>query len=364
MANAQYLPSEEAETGDFEEYQVSNAPITSADLATDSLVSALNDVSGSATVSIHRQNGSGKEALTFLDSFAPDKYSPDDLLLHIKNCYGTGDYRIHVRDNGKLKANKHVSIEAPQKVSRETHGNSDNGELLAIIQRQQAQIVDALRGNQNQGNSKREFLEEMMMYKQLFSNDGQPQKSQGFNDILQTVNGLKELGINVGGIQTEKEEGFTDILDKMSPMLTALIQNGSNQQAQPQPQYKPNPIQPEQQKAKDMNLALKMGLAMLLKAARNNADTAFYADLVMDQLPTDKIQILFSPDALEQLEKMEPKIKEFKAWFADVLEHIKGMNGLDSKYSNLYENENTDLTGEAEKDIKGETTQETVKDAS
>lgn len=351
MAKVEFLEAEDVE---LEEYTVTNAPTTSADLATDSLVAALNDVSGSATVSLHRQNGSGKESLTFLDSFSPDKYAPDDLLLHIKNSYGSGDYRIHVRENGRLKANKHVSIEAPKIVSRETSGNNSGmDQLIAMIQQQNRVIVETLQSNQNQnqGNSKAEFLKEMMIYKELFG--GAPQKSQGFGEILQTVNGLKELGINVGGIQTEKEEGFGDILDKMSPMITALL--SQPQQPPQQPQYKPNPQprNPQETEAKKVNLALKMGLMALVKAAKNNSDTAFYADMIIDQFPSDKLEMLFASDALEQLIKIEPKVLEYKEWFLDVLEHLKGICGKPSKYSDQYNDEN--LTGENEKDITDKT---------
>lgn len=348
MANAQFIDAQDA---DFEEYTVTNAPMTSADMATESLVAALNDVSGSGTVSIHRQNGSGKEALTFLDSFAPDKYAPDDLLLHIKNTYGSGDYRIHVRENGKLKANRHVSIEAPI-VSRETpNNNGDINALIQFMQQHQAQMLQAIREQQASISSEDQMIERMLKYKALFGGDSTQQKHGGFAEIIQTVNGLKELGINVGGIQTEKEEGFGDIIDRMSPMLTALIQQGAQQpqpQPQAQPKYKPNP-QPREKN--EMQLALKMGLAMLIKAAKNNADTAFYADLVLDQLPADKIELLLVPDALEQLQKIEPKIAQFKEWFADVLEHIKGMNGVESKYSEQYKSE---LTPDDESVINGE----------
>lgn len=345
MAKAQYI---EADIQDIEQYEVQTAPLTHADIATESLVHALNDVSASASVSIHRQNGNGKEALTFLDSFAPDKFTPDDLLQHIKNTYGSGDYRIHIRENGKLKANRHVSIEAPRIVSRETPGNSDLRELVAVIQQQQQQMLAVFREMQSPQNTEDQMIERMLKYKALF---GGNQQSRGFGEIIETVNGLKMLGINVGGIQTEpaeKEEGFGDILEKMAPIVTAMVQTNNQQQHHPQPQPQPNP---QQRKANPMNLALKLGIAMLLKAARNKADTAFYADVVMDQLPEDKIPMLLAPNALEQLESVEPKVKEHREWFADVMEHLKGMNGMTSKYADLYAEQ---LTENASDDIKGE----------
>ncbi len=333
-----------AHDAEFEEFQVKNASVTSADIATDSLIEALNDVSGSAMVSLYRQNGSGKESLSFLDSFPPDKYAPDDILLHLKNTYGTGDYRIQIRENGRLKANKHVSIEAPTIVSRETSSNNSGIEqLIKMVEAQNQNLMRVMQSQQPQQNSKQEWLAEMLQYKQLFGGGESQQNTNGFSDIIKTVNGLKELGINVGGIQTEKEEGFTDVLDKMSPMITALINSNAQQPQQPQPKPQPNP---QQKAGVQVNFALKLGLKALLKAAKNNSPTEFYADLVNEQFPSDKINLLFGADAFEQLEKIEPKVSGHKEWFLDVLEHVKGLNGHSSKYDAEY------LTPDSQDDTK------------
>ena len=353
MANAQFLPNtdnQDAEEVQFEEYSITDAPMTSADHALDSLIGALNDVSDTARVNIHRMLGGGKDSTAFLDSFSPDKFTPDDLFLYIKNTYGAGDYKIYVRDRGKIRANKHISIEAPKSVSRETSNNGDIKELMAFMQHQQQQMLNLMREHQQPQQSEDQMIDRMLKYKALFGG-GEHQKSQGFSEIIQTVNGLKELGINVGGIQTEeKEDSFSSMLENLSPVLTALVQNASNQpQPQPQPQYKPNP-EPRKEPMNFELIKLKMGIASLVKAAAKNSDTAFYADFVCDQM-ADKINIVLAPNAIDELIKLDKKVGIHKEWFLDVLEHIKGMHGQPSKYADQYKDDSTNENNDV---IKGE----------
>lgn len=365
MPNAEFVPFDE----DNVTYEVTDAPKTHADLAIDGLVSALNDTSDSAIVSLYRQSGSGKESQTFLESMAPDKFTPDDLLMYIRNSYGGGDYRIHVRENGKLRANKHVSIETPKQVPRETHGNESPALLQAIasmneqIQRQNQMLQHSMSINKPQ--DEQDFLNKMVVYKQLFDNGGSS-KPQGIQEILSTVKSLKELGINVGGINTgddDKEEGFGGMLEKATPILTALLNNQNNAPQQPHPNYKPNPQprpNPQQSQNNMMTLKLKMGVATLVKAAAKKSPSEFYADFVADNVDDKTIkEFITHPDALEKLVKIDKRVAEHKEWFKDVGEHLKAMTGdKSSKYFNDY----NDLSNDDESVINGEIDTESLPD--
>lgn len=352
MANAEFIDADEAQLVD---YEISDQKLTSADKNINALISALNDSSGTAIVGLYRQNGSGKESLVFLESFAADKYQNDDLLMYIRNSYGSGDYRIQIREDGRLRANKLVSVETPKNVSRETSGESP-AVMQAIqtmadqIQRQNAQIQQMLQSKP--AENEESFLNKMLVYKQLFDNG--PQKSQGMAEILQTVSGLKELGINIGGITTEKEEGFGDMLEKFSPLLMSAMnqpqQPQQPQHQQPHPQYKQNPTQDK--KAMFQQMKIKMGISQLLKGASKNADAGFYADMIVDQVGDEvAAQFITSDNAIDQLIKINPKVGDYKDWFVDVGEHVKGILGIEgSKYYSDYNAE--DLTPEKNSDIK------------
>jgi hypothetical protein len=356
MPKADFIEAEDAELLEYDTTPM-HQPTTS-DLMTEQLAEALNDVSGSATVSLYRQRGSGKEGLNFLDSFPSDKYKPDEIYLLLRDKYGTGDYRVQLRENGKLRSNRLVSVEAPNIVSRETNdGLSGVAEqMMAQIQRQNEMIAQLFQ-QKPQEDTEQKFLEKMLVYKQLFDNGGHS-KPQGIQEIIQTVSGLKELGINVGGIQTdgEKEDGFGDMLEKATPVLTALLsQNGQPQpQSRPNPQYRPNPAP---KRPDPMSLKLKFGIATLVKAARKNSPREMYADLILDHVSEEQVKdFLMSSDSFEKLISVDKNVKEHKEWFEDLSEHLKAMFGLESKYAADYQDLQTDSDG----GIKAETQPEII----
>ena len=87
-----------------------------------------------------------------------------------------------------------------------------------------------------------------------------------------------------------------------------------------------------------MNLKVKLGVATLVCAAAKNADTAFYADFVYDQVPVDTLRGIFTvPDIEGELAKINPETLKYKEWFSDLSEHLTGMLGMpESKYFNEY----------------------------
>ena len=359
MPRADFIDAEDAELLEYET-SPSYQPTTS-DLMTEQLAEALNDVSGSATVSLYRQRGSGKEGLNFLDSFPSDKYKPDEIYLLLRDKYGTGDYRVQLRENGKLRSNRLVSVEAPNIVSRGTNDNLSGvaEQMMAQIQRQNEMIAQLFQ-QKPQENSEQKFLEKMLVYKQLFDNG--PSKSGGIQEILHTVSGLKELGINVGGINTndDKEDGFGDMLEKATPILTTLLSQNQSRPAQQQrpqqrpTQYKPNPAPREDN---SMSLKLKIGVATLVKAAKNNSPREMYADLIVDAVSENDIKnFLLNKDSFEKLKGVNREVEPYKEWFEDLAEHLKGMFGLESKYAEDYQ----DLQSDSENVIKAESQTEII----
>lgn len=382
-----FLNADEAETVQFETFDaIPKSNLTSAESMTDSLLSALNECSESSTVSIYRQEGTGKQSQIFLESFPPDKYGVDDLMMYIRNSYGSGNYRVMIRENGRIKANKLICVEMPKNLPVTTEGGDDMKQVLMMMQQQQQEFMRSMQQmvvqQQPPQQSRKEMLEEMLQFKMLFGGDNNNGgQSQGISEIVKTVNGLKTLGIDIGGIKTEEkeEEGFGSILEKMSPMIAALLtakQAAPQQQpvpqqqpqfyekqAPPRPQPQPQP-QPEQE-AEDVNLKIKMGLMMMMQGAKKcvkNDNVEFYADLVNEQFPEEKIHLLFAENAIDELIKISPSVADYRDWFTEVLEHVKGMNGVQSKYSDDYID--GELTGDDadvisdENSLKTETSQD------
>lgn len=347
MPTAKYLPADVDDIEDVSyDTDYGQQPKTHADSMLDELLSDLNDTSDNVQLRILRQTGSGKEAMQFVEAMPPDKYNADELYLYLRESYGPGDYRIQVRRNGKIAANKLISIAAKKAVSRENTG--DSSALLQAIQAMQDQISHqnqaiARMMQQPQGNNKKEFLEEMMLYKQLFS-DNAPRQSGGVGELLQSVEALKTLGINVGVPSAgDDDEGFGGIIEKMSPLLMAALQGNQNQQppAGPQSQPKPNPQQrPENDPKMFEKLQLKMGVQQMVNAARKGADPSLLAEFVtntVDQTIVDKY--LTNPQAFKMVCSINKDASPHESWFNDMREHINALYGRPSKFSDLYQDD-------------------------
>lgn len=352
MAKGQFLPNIPDDIEDIEyETDVGGGPRTSADSLLDELMLELNDTSDKVSLSIYRQTGNGQESMQFVESMPPDKYGYTELLNYIRENYGAGDYRLQVRQNGKLKANKLVQI--AKRVSQPQQNSGNDSALLHAIQGMQEQIaqqnqVIARMMQQPQGNSKKDFLEEMMIYKQLFS-DNSPKHAGGVGELLQSVDALKSLGINVGlPSPEEKEEGFGDMIDKISPILMTAFQH--QRQAPVRPNVKPNPQPRDEQMFEKMQL--KMGIAQMVAGARNGADPSLFAEFVVNTVDQEKVdKYLTSPNAFQMVCQIDKNAAPYQAYFNDIKEHINGLYGRESKFSDIY----SDFRDERIDDIKGET---------
>lgn len=293
------------------------------------LVEDLNDVSDNVSLRIYQQMGNGQESMAFVEAMPHDKFTnKDDLLMYLRESYGPGSYRLQVRVAGKLRANKLEQIIA-KKNAPVTPAQNDNGALGAIMARmeKQDQMIAQLlqqKGNSNSGN-KKEFLEEMLIYKQLF---GGNQSSGGLGQIQEALSFVKELGINVGGPVAEREEGFVDIMDKAFPLIQAALSQPQPQRQQPAPADMQNHM---------MKMQLKMAIDQAVSAAERGKDAADFAETVIDTIGEEKAgQLISDPNFLKIIPQYNQRANLHLPWFGDVAEHIKGMLGLPSKYAADY----------------------------
>jgi hypothetical protein len=276
MPEAQFLPAAEDITDVFHVNTDSDGKNeTSQKARLQDIIDDLNNTDSDATLSIYRQSPlGGKSAMTFLATFPPDKYTMDELQLWLRDNHGSGDYRVQIRSGGRIRANKLLSIEAPQTETTERKPTSEAGEVLNVVMaamEKQNQMIMTTIQNQSQP-SEEDMLRKMVIYKELFGGNG---SGNGLAQINETLTMLQTLGIEIG--QPKEEDGFANIVDKMTPLATALMNSPEAQQQPNQQQatggYQPNPKQREQAMFKQA--MLKAGINSLLKAAAKNANTAF-----------------------------------------------------------------------------------------
>lgn len=338
MAKAQLITHEIADDVVFET-DVGNNPKTKHEQKLEEILSGLNTATENAYIALYRQNGSGKESLTFLHKFPADKFEGvEDILEFLAKKHGGGDYRIHVRIGGRLAANNLVSVEAPKNDDPELPRGADPAinALLAQMEKQNQMIACLYQQMAEQrkpdDTSEEKFLQKMLMYKQLFGGDNR--NAGGIGQIHEAIGFLKEIGVPVGGIQEEKEEGFSDILKNALPLLTTAIQQQSQRPVQPT-------VNPAMQQQNALKLQIKMAVDTAVRMAGRGMDPQTFAEMADAQLGENSIKLVSDPNIHTILLAYNPNVAAHRPWFDDVIEHIKAMNGLPSRFSSEYDDGET-----------------------
>ncbi len=350
MATGQFLPATDDITEvHFDTDTKKEVPRTDAEQKTDDLSSALRDDQASF-VTIHQELG-GRSI--HVERIAADKYDVGQLLDYLASNYGGGDYRVRVYANGKLTANKLMSIASKLKKENEHTLNAPNtgSEVAQSLQafmhamaQQNQQMIELM---QNNKPDEMEMLNKMMMYKQLFASENSG-ASNGISQLKESIEVMGSLGIQIGGPTEEKDSGFTDLIEKLAPVMGAAMQQQPHPQRPQRPQ--PNPNQQKSDNPMFGNMMFKGGINLLIGAAKKNAHTMTYAEMIFDHLDEDKIrEFITAPDAALKLQKFAPETAKHAAWFDDLAEHVKAQLGMKSKYSDLYQADDGVITAETQK---------------
>lgn len=350
MAEATYYPAGTDITDVFE-IEPGDGEKTTQQRRLDDIISDLTDSTDESELRVYRQVNGGRSSMRLLETFPVDKYSMTELWNYLRITYGSGDYRIHVRQNGKLLANKLIEIETPKIPA--TNGPSQMGEMGQILnaflerqERQNQQMLDMLNQQQPQ-QSRMDFLREFAMMKQIFFDGGSGQQNSSISQMQETISFLKELGF--GPQEKEEDDSFGNLLAKMSPLVAAAVAQGNNQPQQqpqtPQPQKSPMP-NPQQ-------MMIKLGVQNLLRAASKDSDPAPYAQMILDQMPEEAIrEYIASPTALASLQKIDQRVVRYTDWFTQLGEHVKYLLGMESAVAGEYGDE---LYGEEDSGITAKT---------
>lgn len=347
MRKAQLITSDDVEDVVFDT-DVGGRSQTKHERKLDEILEGLNTSGESAYIALYRQPGTGKESLIFLKKFPADKFDGmEDILEYLSTHHGTGDFRIQVRVNGRLAANNLVSVEASEAPSPQiSSGDGATSALLAQIEKQNQMIAGLYQqmasAQRPDDASEEKFLQKMLMYKQLFG----AQQSGGVGQIMETVGLLKEIGVNVGGIAEEKEEGFGDILKNALPLLqTAISQPQPQPQNQHQHQPQRNPSERPEMRDNMLKMQIKMAVDMAVKNAARGGDPATFADMCDAQLGVNAVKLVNDPTVLDTLKAYNPGVSQHEQWFSDVIEHVKAINGLPSRFSSEYDAETIEVEG-------------------
>lgn len=354
---AQFLPADVTDVTDVEFEVPDREELTEAQKRAEALKEALSEDS-EAFVTVHKhENGSGTSGGAFVDKMPADKYDHGELLIFLKREHGPGDYRIRLYANGRLKANKLVTIARPLNHSGEKSlqisPGSDAAQLLQQvlqpIREQQNQMLEFMRQTQerpNQMESMMQTMQMLAMFKDVLGggNSAPANSLQQMRDMMALI---KELKGDVIEGEKEEEGGFTKMIEALAPAFVAGMNAPAKQQ-----NYRPNPAPQNQPQRNPQEMMLLNGFKMLINAASKKADPGHYAPLVIDTVGAEKVaHYCQSAESFASLVKMAgPAALTYAAWFEDLRQHLLALLGMPSKFGDLYDDADDAITGEIDDD--------------
>lgn len=300
-----------------------------------------------AKINIYRAGGAkGMRGGEFVDSIHPVEFS----LQWLRDNYGGGEYRVHVRGSGRILANRVVKIAEPLKrdlpaIAPQINPLSGIEKLVETMQTgfmQLGQLIvkssEVNRAPAVDPMTMQQQTMQMLLTMKQFVEPSQPQggAADAMNMFLKGLEVAKELK----GDFSEREPGSTDILMKaVEAFAPAIATMAANQTPQPQPQqiraqtmpYNPAPAIPQisqPQTGDAMTSQLQQYSGMLVMLAKNNSDPYAYATLICDSASPEEIgAIINRPDIYTYLASINPDLGDpaIRPWLDEFIAEIKNI---------------------------------------
>jgi hypothetical protein len=310
------------------------------DMALLNALADLGQTDNDAKVNVYRADAiKGNRGGAFLFTCSPDEFTLEKL----RDEYGGGNYRVHVRANGGIVANKLVAVEEPKNKPQAPVAQIAADVMQPITAMTQAMISGfenlgkLIVAAQVQQQGRKEMLEEMLLYKNMFSSSSQPQQNP-FEIFKEALALTKELVPGAGG---ESEMGATGVMMKLldkfgEPLSNVLLQAQANkastssappivqansQAIQLNPAALTAPVHAALPKPEDdaIMAQMKQYLNFLIEQAKQNNDVYTYAGMVLDMAPQEQVDAMLERDDwLTMLATFEPDVLNYAPWFTNL----------------------------------------------
>ena len=313
------------------------------------LLNIIADLGGAtdAKVNVYKAQ-KGSRDMAYVGSYEAADFSLDSLKLE----YGGGSYRIHVRRDGQLVANRLLTVADPRNPIIAPPAPAINpADLMNTMQQGFAQLGQTLLQGIAQlipqpkpEKTTADMLKEMMLIKELlappqsaapavdafatfkqgmeFAQSIQPREGDvGTNEIL--LEGLKVLSPVLGQALQKPAFNPQQAGPGVVPPTMQLPAPLSMQAVGPTPTPPISQPEPQPAGAPEMSLQEKMFFNTIIAAAKADADPSTYSALVLDLIGNEQaLQLVSLPDWFEQLVAREPRAFAFKPWFEEMRENI------------------------------------------
>lgn len=311
----------------------------------------------------------------FIYKTTPSAFDIEDL----RDAYGGGEFRLYISRNGKLWRNLPVAIAAPIKSQEPPRqDNSDMKEfmremsqrmesqqnqmlqmVMTVLQSQQnapqsgtdpMQMMNAmmqnmmsmkdflgLQGGGASGTSAKEQMEYLMKGIELARelNSGESSDDNAFSLLKET---LKTFGGPISKM-VESTQQKIDAQTTMTPAPSRSSQGNGVAASSSAPSAAVQPGQSSGNEPDKMAMALKPHLQFLKVQAAKNKDPAFYAEVILDQIPdayfAQFVDYLSNPDLVDRLVKVDPQVQAFRGWFESLRQNIVQILNEDAESSEV-----------------------------
>lgn len=307
----------------------------------DALEGMISEFSGSAdtVVNVYRQ-GDGK-SLSFLFRTHPGEMTGGEIMEQCRDHYGTGSYRVHIRQGPRLVANKPFSVEAKKEPEEdERYRRDDNGrEMLAFItaqmNNQQAMFANTMTAfaevfKGNQQNTQPPFdpvamqtslIQSLAALKQM--SEGKDESKSAIEMFIQGITLAKDLAPKDG--ETNTSDLLLKGLEMFGPTISeatkqAAMRRTNSEQVPPgngqQNLQAPNADAEREREMGLQKMMLKQQLGFLIAQAKSGKDPELYAELLLDQVGEERVlQFIGQPDAMKKLIELNPEVSTVQVWF-------------------------------------------------
>lgn len=327
----------------------------------------LTDLGGSedAECRVYQQPGNGQHKMAYIFNFQPGDYTFGQLLEKIKNEYGGGDYRLHIRSGNAIITNRAFSVAKVVKpqaseqtdyriaLEQERQRNADQRFEMVIenMRQQQAQTLQMIQSMNSNREPPRDPLD--MMTAMMAAMEGM-KKMAGLDekrDPYKELERILSLRDKIQGDTSEREPTSGDILlkaiNQFGPLFNRIAEKQGDLAAParpPLPAPSPNPVTPrasapETSPQTALMASLLQHSHVLLAAASRGGDPYTYVGMVLDF--TDEVQIPYlygfalQEHAIDFLIRQLPEIGEQRPWFETFRKEL--VNELASAYPELIE---------------------------
>ena len=300
-------------------------------------------------MSVWEPPSKGRGPYAYLFQCGLADYTLSELRDYMRDEYGGGVYRIHIRKNGELVANKKLAIGGPKKIKppvttetpKQTSDVPDYIEQILENQNKQFErILNTIHASQSPAIDpialQTSMMDSLIRMKEFIA---PPEKIRAPDNPLETMKTFLEISNMINSIKGGESDPLAEAIKVFGPTIAQAAQTGlkptephialgagypkgmtpPSAGIQPAPPKQNNP-QPKE------GHPMKLQLMLLCAGAETDDDPAAYAPIVIQKTPTEGLDKLLefikSGTAIEELSKIYAPIANYRAWFEELGECI------------------------------------------